>query len=85
MFCQLICTQNIKFIKEKVKVPAVTTPQPSLEAKKELPGPGSIDDPKLVSLAEEAEASTTAKQSPREDDPEMGSSKKAKVCQPQVC
>ena len=95
VLCQLICMQNIKHVKEKIKVPIACEPQPSLEVGDGVPGPSRTNAQKLTSgrrpqkdwespLVEGAEASTSAKKRPRGDDPEMGTSKKVKVCHPQV-
>ena len=59
-------------------------PQPSVEVEKEVPGPSRINAPKSTPFVEEAEASTSAKKRPREDDPDIGTSKKVKVWRTQV-
>ena len=95
VFYQLICMQNIKHVKEKIKVPIVREPRPKLEVKEGVSGPSRTNAHKLspgrrpqqirdAPLVEEAEASTSAKKRPREDEPGMGTSKKVKVCRSQV-
>ena len=95
VFCQLICMQNIKHVKERIKVPVARKPRPSLEVDEGVSSPSRTNAQKLSpgrksqkilesTLVEEAKASTSAKKRPREDDPEMGTSKKVKVCHPQV-
>ena len=76
--------QNIKHVREIVHTSVGPKYQPSVEVEKEVPGPSRINAPKLTPLVEEAEASESAKKRPREDEPEIGTSKKIKVCHPQV-